>query len=688
MFKPVEESCPPRYEALLEVSEVISLHRDLPTLFHDLAQRLHTVVNFDFIKLVLHDKTHNVMRLHILEPLQSSPNPTEIECSIDESPGGMAWKTQQPVLVQHLDQETRFPKVMELLRREGIQSFYALPLTTSHHRLGALGFGSQAREAYSECDLDFLMQVSKQVAVAVDNTLNFARAESSQDQLIQERDRLRLILNINNAVASIRNVRELFTAISKSLQHVVKHDYCSLGLYHRDTNQLRLYALDFPGSKGWIQEGMIRQADEVPAGVAITTKLPFRFTESDYDRYHSEFVCRLMAEGVKSGCCVPLIAHDQVLGVLNVASFHDAAFTAADEDLLQQAANQISIAVENALAYLAIEELKNKLAKEKLYLEEEIKTVYNFEEIVAESKSLKHVLKQVEQVAPTDSTVLITGETGTGKELIARALHNLSARRERAFVKINCAAIPSGLLESELFGHEKGAFTGAIAHKAGRFELAHQGTLFLDEIGDIPIELQAKLLRVLQEQEFERLGGTRTIRVNVRLLTATNRDLKKMVEQGRFRGDLYYRLNVFPIVVPPLRERPEDIPLLVRYFANKHARQMNKEIVTIPVETMTKLSTYHWPGNIRELQNLIERAVILSNGPTLQVPLTELDWMPAVGSSATTSNLNDVERAHILRVLQESKWVISGPSGAAARLGMKRTTLLSRMQKLAISRPQ
>ncbi len=687
MLKSAEDICSPRYEALLQVSEAISLHRDLSVLLHDLAQRLHAVVDFDFIKLVLHDDVKAVMRLHILETRHGGANTTEIECSIDESPGGMAWKIQQPVLVQHLDQETRFPKVMELLRREGIQSFCAVPLTTSHRRLGALGFGSQSREAYSECDLDFLMQVSKQVAVAVDNALNFSRAESSQEQLIRERDRLRLILDINNAVASILDVRELFVAISKSLQHVVKHDYCSLGLYHRENNQLRLYALDFPEGKGWIHEGMIRQADEVPAGVAITTKQPVLFTASDYEGYHSDFVCRLKAEGVQSGCCVPLIAHGQVLGVLNVASFQEAAFAQVDADLLQQVANQISIAVENALAYLAIEELKNKLAEEKLYLEEEIKTSYNFKEFVAESNALKRVLKQVEHVAPTDSTVLIMGETGTGKELIARALHGLSSRRERAFVRMNCAAIATGLVESELFGHERGAFTGAIAQKVGRFELAHRGTLFLDEIGDLPLELQSKLLRVLQEQEFERLGGTRTIRVEVRLIAATNRVLKKMVEQGQFRSDLYYRLNVFPIIVPPLRERPEDIPLLVRYFAQKYARQMNREIVTIPTETMARLSAYQWPGNIRELQNLIERAVILSPGPVLLVPLTELEPGKSIMSSNGTAHLNEIERTHILRILNETKWVISGPSGAAARLGMKRTTLISRMQKLAISRP-
>ena len=372
------------------------------------------------------------------------------------------------------------------------------------------------------------------------------------------------------------------------------------------------------------------------------------------------------------------------MGTLNIGSFREGAFTPEEVDLLNQVASQFAIAVENALAYQQIAELKDKLNTEKLYLEDEIRSEYNFEEIVGESPALKRVLKHVETVAPTDSTVLILGETGTGKELIARAIHNLSGRHERTFVKMNCAAIPTGLLESELFGHEKGAFTGAIAQKIGRFELAHQGTLFLDEIGDITLELQSKLLRVLQEHEFERLGSTRTIRVDLRLVAATNRDLARMVSDKEFRSDLYYRLNVFPLVVPPLRDRPEDIPLLVRYFAQKHARRMNKRIEAIPTETMLMLSKYHWPGNIRELENLIERAVILSHGPDLHVPLAELripDSAPANG----VETLEAAEREHILRALEQASWVIGGPSGAATRLGMKRTTLQSKMRKLGIS---
>jgi formate hydrogenlyase transcriptional activator len=395
---------------------------------------------------------------------------------------------------------------------------------------------------------------------------------------------------------------------------------------------------------------------------------------------------RLMRdEGVRSVASMPLITHDRALGTLSLASLRDGAFEQGDVDLLVQVAGQVAIAVENALAFQEIGELQNKLAQEKLYLEDEIRSEMNFEEIVGESPLLRAVLNQVETVAPTDSTVLIQGETGTGKELIARAIHNLSSRRDHTFVKVNCAAIPAGLLESELFGHERGAFTGAIVQRTGRFELAHRGTIFLDEVGDIPLELQPKLLRVLQEQEFERLGSARSIRVDIRLVAATNRDLDKMVAAQTFRSDLYYRLSVFPLVMPPLRERQDDIPALVRYFVQKYARRMNRSVETIPSETLDLLVQYTWPGNIRELENLIERAVILSPGTVLRVPLGDLKipLEPAAGELLT---LEAAERAHILKALEATNWVLGGARGAASRLGMKRTTLQSRMQKLGVAR--
>ncbi len=679
------EDCAQQYRTLLEVSASIAAHRDLPELFHELAQSLHRVVRFAYMRLILYDAERNVMRVHSLEA--AKPSAEHLGCQdlpVEESPGGWVWRTQRPLVLSSLENETRFPRVTSLLRQQNMRSFCVIPLTTAQRRLGALGFGSLDESAYDEADLGFLHQVARQVAVAVDNALNYQRVQCYQQALFRERDHLSLLLEVNNAVVSNLELKSLFSAISTSLRKVIQHEYTSLALYEAGSRRLRLHALEFPGGKGLIQEGAQAPIDDSPGGLAFTTGKPVLLNAEHLNQFQSEFVRQLNAEGVKSVCCLPLITPSRILGTLNLASLHDGNFSEADADLLSQVAGQIAIALENALAFREIDELRNQLAKEKLYLEDEIRTEYNFEEIIGESTVLKRILKQVETVAPTDSTVLIQGETGTGKELIARAIHNLSGRRERTFVKLNCAAIPAGLLESELFGHERGAFTGAIAQKVGRFELAHGGTLFLDEVGDIPLEMQAKLLRVLQEQEFERLGSTRTLRVNVRMVAATNRNLAQMVTDREFRSDFYYRLNVFPITVPPLRERPEDIPLLVRYFAQQYARRMRRRIDTIATETLAVLSRYHWPGNIRELENLIERSVILSQGPDLRVALGELKAQATVASDGVAS-LEAAEREHILRALREANGVIGGPSGAAARLGLKRTTLQSRMKKLGIS---
>lgn len=503
------ETLAERYQALLEVAQAISAHRDLDELFREIAQRLPRVVRVNFVGLSLYDPGKNMMRLHTVQANVPADLIGGHEEPIDETPAGLVWQTQQPLLVPDVARETRWPTVMRCMQEDSSRSFCFVPLTTGARRLGAMGFVSLEKEAYSEADLEFLQQV----------------------------------------------------------------------------------------------------------------------------------------------------------------------------------ANPVAVAVENALAFQEIAQLKDKLAKEKLYLEEELRLEHGFEDIIGDSDALKQVLKQVEVVAPTDSTVLIQGETGTGKELIARAIHRLSGRNERTFVKLNCAAIPTGLLESELFGHERGAFTGAIMQKAGRFELADKGTIFLDEVGEIPLELQSKLLRVLQEQEFERLGSTKTIRVNVRLIAATNRDLRAMVEAKQFRSDLYYRLNVFPVTVPPLRERREDIPTLVRYFTQHYAGRMKKNIQAVPAKTLEILSHYAWPGNVRELENLVERSVILTQGTDLQVPISELQTTSDSTSSSMTA-LEEAERDHILRALQEAKWVVGGASGAAARLGVKRTTLQSKMQKFGIIRPE
>jgi formate hydrogenlyase transcriptional activator len=437
---------------------------------------------------------------------------------------------------------------------------------------------------------------------------------------------------------------------------------------------------------------------------------PTRFFSSLLDQFSREMRELATAEGVKTACFIPLVNHGRALGVLGISRITEGSFSQQDIEFLSQASGQIAIAIENALAYREISELKDKLAQEKLYLEEEFRSEMGFEQIIGNSPALKHVLQQVETVATSDATVLLLGETGTGKELIARAIHDRSRRKQRTLVKLNCAAIPTGLLESELFGHEKGAFTGAISQKIGRLELADQGTLFLDEVGDIPLEIQPKLLRALQEREFERLGSTHTRKVNVRLVAATNRDLESMIANKEFRSDLYYRLNVFPIRIPPLRDRKEDIPLLVSHFVQKFAKEMQKPIEAIPTAVMKGLRTWEWPGNIRELENFIERAVLLTRGKSLEAPLAELrktnteafahtdlhEVKQAAGErkdsridkSSVADEYERKQRDQIMRALTACKGRVGGADGAAARLGMNRTTLLSRMKKFGIYRKQ
>ena len=693
-------------EALLEVSEAIAQQRDLPALFHDLAARLHSVIDFDFLTLVLHDAAKNVMRLHILESRIPVEKHTGSDVPLEDSPSGWVWQNQQSYLIDDLDQETRFPQFMQRLRQYNVRSMAIIPLTTAQHRLGALCFGHTVPQRITDTELQFMQRVASQVAVAVDNALNLENSQAYQTQLARERDRFRVLLEVNNVLISSRELPELFPGIVSTLERVIHHDYTSLALFDPASRTLRIYAFYFPSNQNIFKPDTIVPLENTPAGRAIATGQPRIARGAELDLYPSEVVSILRAEGLQAICCVPLIHRDRTFGTLNLASRRLDAFTPADVELLQPVGAQIAIAVENALAFKEIDALKDKLAVEKLYLEEEIRSEINFEEIVGESTALKRALGQVELAAPAATTVLLLGETGTGKELFARAIHNLSPRRDRTFVKINCAAIPSGLLESELFGHEKGAFTGAINQKIGRFELADRGTLFLDEVGDIPLELQPKLLRVLQEQEFERLGGTRTQRVDVRVVAATNLDLSKLVAQRSFRNDLYYRLNVFPIQIPALRERHEDIPLLVRYFVQRFSRSLNKEVQYIPADAMEALERYSWPGNVRELENLIERAVLLSPGKELRIPLSELKddsgLAAASGADASSpftsqaspsslsssiSTLEEAERQHILRALKQTQWRIAGPKGAATLLGMKRTTLQARMRKLAIRRP-
>ena len=542
-----------------------------------------------------------------------------------------------------------------------------------------------------------------EVVFAMNDDLNLGSAQAAQhlQHLQRQNDRLRLLLNLTASITSNLTLKEVLHAVASNVREVMHCDAANIALPSTEPGTFRLHALDFPGSKGFFNEEQIfTPTDDSPPKRALATLKPVsgRVTST-----------RAAAEGLKTVCFIPLVNHGRALGYMSLARATEIAFTQEDVEFLSQAAGQIAIAIDNALAYAEILELKDKLAQEKVYLEDEIRSEMHSEQIVGKSPALKHVLQLVETVAPSDSTVLLLGETGTGKELIAREIHDRSRRKERTFVKLNCAAIPTGLLESELFGHEKGAFTGAISQKIGRMELADQGTLFLDEVGDIPTEIQPKLLRALQEREFERLGSTQTRKVSVRLIAATNRDLEKMVANREFRSDLFYRLNVFPIRIPPLRDRREDIPLLVGYFVQKFARQMEKRIDAIPVAVMKGLTAWEWPGNIRELENFIERAVILTRGKSLEAPLGELrkhkneeptraaqpaqediarivkETISALnGKKDLADEISRKQREEIVRALTESKGRVGGTDGAAARMGINRTTLISRMKKFDI----
>jgi len=678
-----------RYRLLLAIADSISEPRDVRELLAHLAGLLRQLLAYDFVAVLLHDEETGVTRLLSIE----SRLPTRLRYDGLEFPTAgthveASFTTQAPIVVPDVEQEPHLPHNLAILREHGIRSYLLVPLTTSVRRLGVLCFFSQRTGTYADADVVFAQRVAAQIALAIDNALNFAHAERHHRDLTDQRDRWRALLEVNNALVTTRDLPQLVERIAATLGSVVPYDHIVLTLYDDASDELHVAAV-IPEVRPE-QRAAFAHVAHIPLegsapGLAFRSKQPLLLEEFDPARFPSSFSQAVHGFGVRSACFVPLLTVHRTLGVLIACAQEKGRFIGRDLDLLVQIGAQVAIAIENAQAFHEISALKDRIASEKVYLEEEIRGEHNFGEIVGESAALARVLRQVETVAPTDSTVLLLGETGTGKELLARAVHDRSPRRARTLVKVNCAAIPSGLLESELFGHEKGAFTGAIERKVGRFELAHQGTLFLDEVGDIPLELQAKLLRVLQDQEFERLGSTRSIKVDVRIVAATNRPLEQMVGERQFRNDLYYRLNVFPIVLPPLRDRREDIPRLVHYFVQKFARRMKRPIDTIPADAMEALCRWPWPGNVRELENVIERAVIQSQGRALRIPLQEFRKAPHVPSDRTT-RLEDAEREHIVKMLDEAAWIIGGPHGAAARLGMKRTTLNSRMQKLGISR--
>jgi formate hydrogenlyase transcriptional activator len=665
-----------RYEALLEMADLMVHHGSLPELFEELGGRLREVAAFDFANFSLHDPKKNIMRMHIWAGAEMQAIP--LEAGVADAASGWVWETQQPLILPDLSVENRFPTLLDVMRQKGLRSYCVSPLTTAQKRLGALGLASSRANAYGEKDVRLLRRVAELAALAIENSL-------TRQALEDEKERLHALIEVNQSLISNLDIESLLPSISTSLSRVVPHDFAGVALYDPQKSEMKGYVLAAPENQLLMARGEAVPLEQSASARAFLTRKMVQLNEREMAESGSRVVERLLRAGIRAMLSFPLLTAKGALGVLNIGSKQEHGFTQRDQDLLTQVAAQVAISLDNARAYTEIAQLKNRLTEEKLYLEDEIRTELNFEEIVGESAPLKRVLAQVKTVAPTDSTVLVLGETGTGKELAARAIHRMSTRYGASFIKLNCAAIPTGLLESELFGHEKGAFTGAISQKIGRLELADKGTLFLDEVGDIPLELQPKLLRVLQDQEFERLGSTRTLKVNLRLIAATNRDLARSVLERQFRSDLFYRLNVFPIVMPPLRERLRDIPLLVSYFVQKFAHRMNKPILTIPTETMKAMQAGKWPGNVRELENFIERSVILSEGSVLRVPLSELQPPDATGEATT---LMQVEREHILRILRECGGVIAGENGAASRLGMKRTTLQSRISKLGIARSE
>jgi formate hydrogenlyase transcriptional activator len=677
-----------RVRTLLEVNNAIATNLNVSDLLRATSGCLHAYFRHDFAALALYDERTDSLHVHAFDRARPDTDIYEGEpVPVEGTLTGLAFATRRAVYRSPIDAaETHAPMARRFFEQQGLQSFCCVPLVSHGHVVGVLTLGSRQPGAMTPEDVDLLERIGGQVAIGVENSINFERAQ-------RERERAETLLQVNNAITTSLDLRELLRATSDCLRRYFRHDLAGLALYDAESGQLRVHSLDLaqPAAQ-YVDEGFLMPLEGSPAGLAFTTRRTVLVGRLAGWEPPSPVVERALAAGIRSSCNAPLVFRDRPLGSVVVASRRENAFTEADAELLGHIASQFAIAVENALQYGEIEGLKNKLASEKLYLEEEIKAEYNFAEIVGQSRALRSVLEQLQTVAPTDSVVLICGETGTGKELIARAIHDLSGRRERTMVKVNCAAIPTGLLESEFFGHEKGAFTGAVTQRAGRFELAHKGTLFLDEVGEIPLELQPKLLRVLQEREFERLGGSKTIKVDVRLIAATNCNLREMVAEKKFRSDLFYRLNVFPIFLPALRERADDIPLLAGYFAQKHSRRMNRRIDAVPSETIEALCRYHWPGNVRELENFIERAVILTRGHELQAPLSELEVPAPAGDGVTHAptalsallSLADAERAHIEDVLRHTKGVVGGRGGAAEILDLPISTLRGRMKKLGL----
>jgi formate hydrogenlyase transcriptional activator len=699
-----------RHRTLLEINNAIISNLTREALFRSIARALRRVLPFDRTAIFLHDRERDVLTLFVLESsLPSEYFTVGLEMAPGESHVGKVFQHRRPLLRRDLEKEREYP-AEDLALADGVRSYMIVPLVARGTAVGTLAVASTTPSQYSQPDVGFLQEVANQVALAIENMKSYEEIAALNATIAATAERYRTLLEINNAIISNLTREALFHSVARALRRVVAFDRTAIFLHAPGEDVLRLFILESTLPSGRYVVGLEWPIRESHAGWVFQRQQPLLRSDLEKERqYPTEDL--LLADGVRSYLVVPLVVRGRSIGTLNLNSATPDQYSASDAAFLQEVASQVALAVENMKSYEEIAALTARLEDENVYLQEEIRRDHNFAEIVGSSPALLAVLRRVEQVAPTDSTVLIYGETGTGKELIARALHDRSRRRDRPLVKVNCAAISAGLVESELFGHVKGAFTGALERRVGRFEVADGGTIFLDEVSELPPETQVKLLRVLQEREFEPVGSNRTVRVNVRIIAATNRDLEEAIRAGRFRSDLFYRLNVFPLELPPLRERPSDIPQLVTFFLSRFSTNFGRHI-DVSQDTMDRLVAYSWPGNIRELQNVLERAVVLSQGSTLELDLAlratreprsggvvegegvaatspaGVGDAPAAGPGAVglATFLEETERRHIVQALKQAGGVIEGPKGAARILKLHPNTLRSRMEKLEIRR--
>jgi formate hydrogenlyase transcriptional activator len=689
-----------RARLLLEITNAVISELDLRRLLNAVSQLLTEKIPHHFASIGLWEEQEQRLRRHALVFGSDHKHLVEEGRLVAVgSPGDVAFRRGETTVFTWDDVVQLGEPSVSVMAVEGLRSVCCVLLKTARRAYGVLNIGKPDDDPFGPDEVELLEEVARQLAIAFENALSFQRAERYRQESLAQRDRLQLLLDVNNQLLAQPESHAKRLEVVGMARRFVDHDYAGLVIWDAEANELRVEANTYYDARGVLEPRVVLPLGLAPSSVSFAEQRIRTFTGPEVDQFDQALVPGLAHEHIRSICCVPLTTQRGTLGTLTLGRRSRDGFTKAEVELISDVAGQVAIAVSNTLAYQEISALKDRLTEEKLYLEDEISHQHDFKQIVGASHALTSVLRQIRTVAPTDATVLLLGETGTGKELLARALHDASKRRAQTFVRVNGAALPATLIESELFGYEKGAFTGATSSKVGRFELAHRGTLFLDEVGEIPLDVQPKLLRALQEQEFERLGSTRTQKVDVRMIAATNRDLNGMVAGGTFRSDLYYRLSVFPIFVPPLRERPEDVAPLVHHFVRKFTREIGRNIDTIPASTMESLQKWPWPGNIRELENVIERAVILSSGTTLQVPAsafqgaqplprpTAAPSTAGTGGAAADVPYHEGEREMILKALREAKGVIAGADGAAARLGLKRTTLHSKMRKLGIERP-